>query len=132
MTSPQDSPQGARKRKSPDYSPAELAPDNKKARLDTTEGGDGDEENAGSGAVVKEDDNGNDPNPAAYDEGESSYNAGHPRKTGKKSKRVVDGQPLPDPTTGQRSFLPGLDDGAEGSDEDPETIDALAYLRSVR
>ncbi|KAJ9641480.1 hypothetical protein H2199_005450 [Coniosporium tulheliwenetii] len=38
-------------------------------------------------------------------------------------------QPRPDPTYGQRSFLPGLD---ESADEESDTYEALAYLRSVR
>lgn len=37
-----------------------------------------------------------------------------------------------DPTTGMRAFIPGLDEDGEQDDEDEETVDALAYLRSVR
>lgn len=44
-------------------------------------------------------------------------------------KKPPSRQPRPDPTYGQRSFLPGLD---ESADEEPDTFEALAYLRSVR
>jgi len=54
-----------------------------------------------------------------------------------KSRSRPSGEARIDPTYGQRSAIPGLDDDTimEGEDEDlnyDEEMDALAYLRSVR
>jgi hypothetical protein len=64
-----------------------------------------------------------------YDEDDPSYNnKSRVRATGEAYARV-------NPTYGQRSAIPGLDDDKRGDDEGSnydEDMDAMAYLRAVR
>lgn len=57
---------------------------------------------------------------------------GHKKDRQRKQDRTSDHGPRADVSTGMRAFIPGLDDEDAASDKDEETVDALAYLRSVR
>jgi hypothetical protein len=73
---------------------------------------------------------------AAEDNEQSSYSPSKRRREQQSSKpRQAEGKP--DPTYGQRTAFPGLDDedATQITDDDlefEETGDALAYLRAVR
>lgn len=69
--------------------------------------------------------------------GKRKYGQDSPEQ-GNKSRHRPTVEPRVDPTYGQRSAIPGLDDDTimEGEEEwmnyDDDGMDALAYLRSVR
>lgn len=108
------------KRNSTDAFADDLSPESKRARIQDED-------------IVDE--------PAYEDDAQSEHDSDHERwlastptrKINSSRKRHFKSEAYPSETTGQRSFLPGLDADTDDEEElDETTNDALAYLRSVR
>jgi single-stranded DNA-binding protein len=73
----------------------------------------------------------------AGDDNDSSYSSSNKRRREQQNSKPKQVEGKPDPTYGQRTAFPGLDDdgSAQISDDDLEfeaNAEALAYLRAVR